>query len=189
MPASWCIAGLGNPGRNYAATRHNIGFRVLDELAARHPTGWTSRKQYDFCELSGPRWLLVKPMAYMNASGPALRQFLGYRAIEPARLLVVCDDLNLPLGKLRLRPSGSDGGHNGLKSIIGALGTDGFPRLRLGVGANPTGVDAADWVLAGFTRSQRPEVSAMVERALRGLDLLADGDLPRVMNAINQNNH
>jgi PTH1 family peptidyl-tRNA hydrolase len=189
MPASWCIAGLGNPGRSYAATRHNIGFRVLDELAAAHHAGWTARKQYDYCELPDLRFFLVKPMTYMNASGPALRQFMAYRNIEPARLLVICDDLNLPLGTLRLRSSGSDGGHNGLKSIIGSLQDDGFPRLRMGIGANPPGVDSADYVLQHFKRSEQPGVADMIERSLQGLEFLAGSDIPRSMNSINQNNH
>jgi PTH1 family peptidyl-tRNA hydrolase len=189
MSSSWCIAGLGNPGRTYAATRHNIGFRVLDALAAQQRTGWAARKQYDYCELPALGFFLVKPMAFMNASGPALRQFMSYRNLPPARLLVVCDDLNLPLGRLRLRPSGSDGGHNGLKSIIDALQDAGFPRLRLGIGANPPGVDAADYVLDTFKRSELAEVAAMIERSLRGLEFLAGSDIPRTMNIINQNNH
>jgi len=188
MPASWCIAGLGNPGRNYAANRHNIGFRVLDALATQHQARWASRKQYDYCELTDLRFLLVKPMTYMNASGQALRQFLGYRAIEPSRLLVVCDDINLPLGRLRLRPAGSDGGHNGLKSVIDALQTVEFPRLRMGIDANPPGVDSADYVLDNFKRSEQAAVADMLERTLQGLALLAGSDITRAMNSINQNN-
>ncbi len=189
MPASWCNAGLGNPGRSYAATRHNVGFRVLDGLAAAHHAGWTARRHYEYCELPDLRFFLVKPMTYMNDSGPALRQFTAYRNIEPARLLVVCDDLNLPLGTLRLRLSGSDGGHNGLKSVIAALQGAGFPRLRMGIGANPPGVDSADYVLEPFKRSEQAAVAEMVDRALQGLELLAGSDIPRTMNIINQNNH
>ncbi len=188
MPASWCIAGLGNPGRRYAGTRHNLGFRVLDMLALQHQARWVLRKQYDYCELPELGFFLVKPMSYMNDSGQALRQFTGYRAIEPSRLLVVCDDINLPLGKLRLRLSGSDGGHNGLKSIIDALQTVEFPRLRMGIGANPPGVDAANYVLDNFKRSEQAAVADMIKRAAQGLELLAGSDIPRAMNIINQNN-
>ncbi|MCU0607636.1 MAG: aminoacyl-tRNA hydrolase [Candidatus Edwardsbacteria bacterium] len=187
MAVTWCVVGLGNPGRRYAGTRHNAGFMVLDSLAADHGARWTARQLYDYCELPDPGLLLVKPATYMNDSGRAVRQFTAYRSIEPARLLVVCDDLNLPLGRLRLRAAGNDGGHNGLKSVIASLGTPAFPRLRLGVDPNPPGVDSADYVLSPFKRSQAAAVAAMVERAARGLEYLAGNGIARAMNQINQN--
>jgi peptidyl-tRNA hydrolase, PTH1 family len=189
MATSWCIAGLGNPGRSYATTRHNAGFMVLDALAAGHAARWTSRQLYDYCELPDLGFLLVKPATYMNESGRALRQFTAYRSLGPERVLVVCDDLNLPLGRLRLRAAGSDGGHNGLKSVIASLGTPAFPRLRLGVDPNPPGVDSADYVLTPFKRSEAATVAAMVERAVSGLEYLAENGITRAMNVINQNNH
>jgi len=187
VAASWCIAGLGNPGRDYAATRHNLGFRVVDELAGSHGGRWISRRAYDHCELAGLNVLLVKPMTYMNASGPALRQFLAYRNIGPDRLVVVCDDLHLPLGSLRLRAAGSDGGHNGLRSVIEAMGGGGFPRLRMGLGRNPAGVDSADYVLSPFPRPEAAAVRDMISRAANGLECLANQGLALAISAINQN--
>jgi peptidyl-tRNA hydrolase, PTH1 family len=188
MAVSWCIAGLGNPGKAYAATRHNIGFMVLDELAAGLRARWTVRKAYEYCDAPGWGSLLVKPMTYMNDSGPALRQFLAYRGLGTAQLLVICDDLNLPLGTLRLRPAGSDGGHNGLKSVIASLGSRDFARLRMGIGRNPGGVDSADYVLAPFSRSHLPDVRDMIGRAAAGVEQLAAAGMARAMNVINQNN-
>jgi PTH1 family peptidyl-tRNA hydrolase len=184
----WCIAGLGNPGRSYANTRHNTGFMALDALAARHQGRWAARKLYQVCELPALRMVLVKPVTFMNDSGRALRQVLASRGLEPAWLVVACDDLNLPLGKLRFRPAGSDGGHNGLRSVIASLGSAGFPRLRMGIGQNPPGIDSADYVLSRFSRSESAAVSDMVARAAGGLELLAASGITPAMNIINQNN-
>ncbi|MDI6739305.1 MAG: aminoacyl-tRNA hydrolase [Candidatus Edwardsbacteria bacterium] len=188
MKNMWCVAGLGNPGRAYVNTRHNAGFMALDALAARHRGGWTSRKLYDVCELPILRFVLIKPAAFMNVSGQAVRQALKYRGLEPAQLLVVCDDLNLPLGKLRFRPTGSDGGHNGLKSVIESLQTDQFARLRMGIGQNSPGLDAADYVLSKFGKSESAAVKDMIDRAAYGLECLAGSGVARTMNVINQKN-
>jgi peptidyl-tRNA hydrolase, PTH1 family len=161
---------------------------ALDALASRHHGRWTSRRLYDACDLPALQLVLVKPATFMNASGQAVRQVLAYRGWDPGRLVVVCDDLNLPLGKLRFRPSGSDGGHNGLKSVIASLGTSGFARLRMGIGQNPPGLDSADYVLSRFSRAESAAAAEMAARAADGLELLAADGVTRAMNVINQNN-
>jgi peptidyl-tRNA hydrolase, PTH1 family len=164
----WIMAGLGNPGPRYAGTRHDLGFMLADRLARAAGVSWQSEKGQ---QVAGPfrfggseAVLLVKPQDYMNLSGPPLQSLLTRQHVPLARLLVACDDINLPLGKLRLRPSGSAGGHNGLSSIIGCLGPE-FPRLRLGVGKEPSGMDRADWVLSRFKPEERAAVDEMLAKA------------------------
>ena len=164
----WIVAGLGNPGPRYAGTRHDLGFMLADRLARAAGVPWQSDKGQ---LVAGPfRFggsdpvLRGKPQDYMNLSGPPLQSIVGRQHVPLGRLLVACDDINLPLGKLRLRPSGSAGGHNGLSSIIGCLGPD-FPRLRLGVGKEPPGWDRADWVLSRFKPEERAAVDEMLAKA------------------------
>lgn len=164
----WIVAGLGNPGREYSGTRHDLGFMLVGRLAEEARVQF--RREGD-CEVAGPiafpgsaRALLVKPQLYMNRSGPPVRRCLERHGVPLERLLVACDDVNIPLGRLRLRPDGSAGGHNGLRSLIDCLG-QGFPRLRLGVGQGPDGTDRADWVLSRFEKSERGLVDDMLERA------------------------
>jgi PTH1 family peptidyl-tRNA hydrolase len=166
---TWVVAGLGNPGREYGGTRHQLGFVVVDRLASEAGVRLVSDRDADWGgpgDLAGggaPAYL-VKPLLYMNRSGPPLRHLLERLRVPPERLLVVCDDVNLPLGKLRLRPEGSSGGHNGLQSVIDCLGR-GFARLRLGVGLPGPGIDLADWVLERFPKDERAAVDDMVGRA------------------------
>lgn len=166
--SGWVVAGLGNPGARYAGTRHDLGFMLVDRLARAGGAAWRSERGADVAGPvrlgAGEPALLVKPLQYMNLSGPPLQSLLGRERVPVSRLLVACDDINLPLGKLRLRPSGSAGGHNGLSSIIGCLGTE-FARLRLGVGQEPEGVDRAAWVLSRFKPDEKAAVEAMLERA------------------------
>ena len=164
----WIVAGLGNPGRRYAGTRHDLGFALVDALARRH--GVNLAKDGD-AEISRPSKLgggdsaiLIKPLAYMNLSGPPLQRLMAKERVPPSRVLVACDDINIPLGRLRLRPEGTAGGHNGLRSIIECVG-EGFPRLRLGVGREPAGVDRADWVLSRFEPEEREIVDRMLAAA------------------------
>lgn len=162
------IAGLGNPGPQYRLTRHNLGFRVLDRLAEMLGRTFDKEKHQGLlaeAAYGGEKLLLVKPMTYMNRSGDCVAAVARNRIFAPEQLLVVVDDVNLPLGKLRLRAGGSAGGHNGLKSVIERLGSQDFHRLRMGVGDARTGRDLADHVLAKFLPEERPEVEAMVERA------------------------
>lgn len=157
------VVGLGNPGRAYAGTRHNMGFRVLDELARRAATRWHKGlfRNYWWCEINDPRpAFCCKPATYMNRSGEAVRAVMAKRGYGPDDVLVVCDDVSLPLGALRLRPGGSAGGHNGLKSIIAATGTDRFARLRLGVGQPEGGLVA--YVLSAFRPDEQPLAEKLV---------------------------
>ena len=179
----WIVAGLGNPGPRYAGTRHDLGFALITRLADEAGMSFAAGPGV---EIAGPvEWgegaaLLVRPQLYMNRSGPPLQRLLEMADLAPERLLVACDDVNMPLGRLRLRPRGSAGGHNGLKSIIGCLGDD-FPRLRMGVGAGPEDVDQADWVLGNFEESEREAVTDMLERAGRLVrDAVASGTVASV---------
>ncbi len=160
------VVGLGNPGTEYAATRHNIGFRVVDELARRWRVRlWWPRHHSKVARRRGasPVWL-VKPATYMNRSGEAVAALIAAERLTPAEILVVVDDVDLPLGTLRLRPQGGAGTHNGLRSIVERVG-EGFPRLRLGVrGQEPWG-DLAEYVLAPFAAEEEAQVAAMVARA------------------------
>lgn len=166
------VAGLGNPGAEYAATRHNFGFMVLDRLAREAGAVW---KQAGFANallvrLENGVWLL-KPLDYMNRSGVAIRAALDWFKLGPEHLLVVVDDVSLPLGQLRVRSKGSDGGHNGLGSIESSLGTQNFARLRGGVGAAEPGRDLADHVLCRFRKEEEENLENMILRALEALRL------------------
>ena len=163
------VVGLGNPGRRYAGTRHNVGFDVLDLLAERHRLEWESAP----AEALQAKWrpasvIAVKPLTFMNLSGVAIGELLRFYKIESPDLFVIVDDTNLELGRLRARPSGSAGGHNGLKSVIAALGTEEFARLRIGVGRGDGRWDLADHVLAKFEPEERDEIAeATVARSRR----------------------
>lgn len=179
------IVGLGNPGAKYHGTRHNIGFTVLDELARRGAIEFDASP----VEALVARWrarhtLLAKPLTFMNASGEAVGGLLRYFRIEPSDLLVVVDDVALPLGRLRARATGSAGGHNGLKSISAHLG-DGFPRLRIGVGRGDAQRDLADHVLARFDRDEQAEVARMTTRAADAAETFIASGIEAVMNGYN----
>jgi PTH1 family peptidyl-tRNA hydrolase len=165
------VVGLGNPGPKYAGTRHNVGFEVVEYLAmAPAVSPWRSRFQSLVAEAkeAGEAVLLVKPETFMNLSGRAVRQVLDFYKLGPADLLVVSDDIALPLGKLRARAKGSHGGQNGLRDIQQQLGTDEYPRLRVGVGS-PGGGDAADYVLGKFRPGERPTVDEAVAKAAQAV--------------------
>jgi PTH1 family peptidyl-tRNA hydrolase len=183
------IAGLGNPGDEYRESRHNAGFLVVAGLARTHAIrlaagsgGFVSGTG----RVAGQAVLLVLPQDFMNASGPPVARALGSVEAVPSDLLVVCDDIALPLGRLRLRASGSDGGHRGLRSIVQALGTEEFARLRLGVGAPAPGTDAADHVLDGFGPEERGAVTDMVSRAVGAIELLLARGIGEAMNVYNR---
>lgn len=168
MPLEFVIAGLGNPGPRYVSTRHNLGFRVLETLAATRRGRETPVRKARAVKvrLGGSHGLLVEPQTYMNLSGDALGPIMFEESLPTSRLLVICDDIALPLGQIRLRASGTDGGHNGLKSIIERLNTLDFPRLRMGVGPVPPRVDAAEFVLAEFLPEEEAAVEAMIKEAV-----------------------
>src|SRR5438552_6510577 len=167
------VVGLGNPGARYEATRHNVGFDVLDTLAESPDAGrFQSRFHAQVCELfvDGEKIILVKPETFMNLSGRSVRQAVDFYQTDLADLLVVCDDINLPLGKLRIRPRGTHGGHNGLRDIQNHLGTTEYPRLRIGVGAPPE-EEAIDHVLSRFRPSERPVITEAIEQAAQAVVL------------------
>jgi PTH1 family peptidyl-tRNA hydrolase len=179
------IVGLGNPGREYAGTRHNIGFDVLDEVARRWQVQLRPWKSVADVAVVGTRGVvLVEPQTYMNLSGDAVSRIAAFHKLEPTDVLVVVDEVQLPLGRLRVRRSGSAGGHNGLKSIIQHIGAE-FPRLRVGVGRGDPTWDLADHVLAKFGRAERDAVADVVGRAADAVELFADEGLEVVMNRFN----
>ena len=165
----WLLVGLGNPGDKYDNTRHNVGFAAIDQLAEelRVPVQKLKyRALTQTVELGGAKVLLMKPITYMNLSGEAVGQAARFYKIPPERVLVFSDDVSLPVGKLRIRRSGSAGGHNGLKSIIQHLGTEAFPRIKIGVGGKPhPDYDMADWVLGKFPPEDSKLIDQMVQKA------------------------
>jgi len=178
------IFGLGNPTRRYVATRHNAGFMVLDALAVRlrcrfrmFPDREVARRQF-----AGDDLVLVKPLLYMNESGGVVRKQLERK---PDKLLVVCDDMALPFGRLRLRPQGSDGGHNGLGSIISHLGRSDFPRLRVGIDAPARSSDGIDYVLEPFPEEQAAMLPEILERAADACLTVVTGGLELAMSRFN----
>lgn len=183
------VAGLGNPGRQYAGTRHNVGFDVIDELVRRHQVGFEAAPADAMMgkwRAAGDVVLLVKPLTFMNLSGVAIGQLLRYFKIDVADLLVICDDVNLPLGRLRVRGSGSEGGHNGLRSMAQQLGTVEYARLRVGVGRGDTRRDLADHVLGGFSAEEQPGVAGAVTRAADAAEMFVSDGLAKVMNTFNR---
>ena len=180
------IVGLGNPGREYAGTRHNIGFDVVDAVARRWGVQlkpWRSVANVVTVSLRGA--VLVEPQTFMNLSGDAVSRIAAFHKLTPADVLVVVDEVQLPLGRLRVRRSGSAGGHNGLKSIIQHLGVE-FPRLRIGVGRGDQTRDLADHVLSRFGRDEREAVEDAVTRAADAVELFVEQDVEAAMSRFNQ---
>ena len=165
----WMLVGLGNPGSQYEKTRHNTGFQALDALAKTLGASVTREKfqaHYALADYHGQKLLLLEPQTYMNASGLAVRQAADYYHIPPERIVVLFDDISLPIGRIRVRHEGSAGGHNGIKSIISSLGTEVFPRVKIGVGAKPhPDYDLADWVLSAVSKDEQPAYRDAVSRA------------------------
>ena len=185
----WLVVGLGNPGPKYEWTRHNMGFLVIDELAEREsiPVQRLKFKALTNTAVIGGRSvLLIKPTTYMNLSGEAVGQAARFYKIPPERVLVISDDVALPQGKLRVRRSGSAGGHNGLKNIIAHLGSDQFPRVKVGVGGKPhPDSDMADWVLSPFTGQDRKAMEEAISRAADAVTLLLDQGVDQAMAKFN----
>jgi PTH1 family peptidyl-tRNA hydrolase len=190
MNARSLIVGLGNPGKQYEHTRHNVGFMVVEALAEKHRVALRAGKgEYLISDIlrldhGGEELVLLKPLTYMNNSGLAVRHALDYYKFDAARLLVVSDDFQLPLGKLRLRAKGSEGGHNGLRSIIDHLGTQEFARLRLGIGEADS-ANAADYVLSPFAKSEQEELAALIQQAAEAVCDVARHGLQYAMNKYN----
>ena len=192
------IVGLGNPGREYAGTRHNIGFEVIDRLAGR--LGWAfdfdrfARSNFDGLTMDGvatlpsgksEKLLLLKHVTYMNVSGRSVQAAKAFYRLENDDLMIVLDDLALPCGKIRLRPGGSTGGHNGLRDIERALGTGNYPRLRLGIDPPPPRVPGKDYVLGKFSEEQRGRIDAAIDRSAEALLMWAEQGIASAMNRFN----
>lgn len=185
----WMIVGLGNPGREYEATRHNVGFRVTDLLAQRLHVRIDRLKFRALTrqtELGGKKVLLVQPQTFMNLSGAAVSALATYYHIPPQRVLVIFDDISLPPGRIRIRRDGSAGGHNGIKSIIQSLGTDQFPRIKIGVGAKPhPDYDLADWVLSKFSRQEEQALEPALLHGAEAAEMILTDGLEKAASAYN----
>jgi len=177
---SWIVVFLGNPGPKYAGTRHNVGFMTADKCE-KHTGARISRSRFkaltDQIKLGDEGVLLMKPQTYMNLSGDAVAEAARFYKVPSERVIVISDDVSLPVGKLRIRAKGSAGGHNGLKSIIARLGGDNFPRIKIGVGAPPhPDYDMADWVLGSFKNQDAEDIDAAVDKAWKAVEnLIAEG--------------
>ena len=184
------IAGLGNPDKQYERTRHNVGFDVLDRLADRYDISVDVRKHRAFIGkgiIEGEKVILARPQTYMNLSGESIKSLVDYYKIDAEHeLLVIYDDINLGVGQLRIREKGSAGGHNGIKNIIACLGTQVFPRIRVGVGEKPPGYDLADYVLGHFTRAEREQMDEGYDNAVQAAGLILSGRIGDAMNEYNR---
>lgn len=187
MP-KYLIVGLGNPGRDYTYNRHNVGFMAVSRLAAKHNTAFT-RKQgkalVTTFKFDDKQIILAKPQTYMNLSGEAVQALVKFYAIELAQLLICYDDLDLPVGSLRIRPDGGPGGQNGVKSIIKQLGTQNFPRLRLGIGRPPGRMDPAAYVLQDFKGPDAEIMDTTLNKAVEAIETFIKQGLNQAMNMFN----
>lgn len=184
------IAGLGNPKKEYDNTRHNIGFAMIDALADKYQISVMDIKHKGMTGkgiINGQKVILVKPLTFMNLSGECIRALTDYYKIDPeTELIVVSDDISLPPGQIRVRKKGSAGGHNGLKNIIQHLGTEGFQRIRLGVGEKPKGYDLADYVLGHFSKEEQPMMKEGIDKAIQAAEMMLAGETDQAMNEFNR---
>lgn len=184
------IVGLGNPTKQYEGTRHNVGFDVIDRLADRYQIDVNIRKSRAFVgkgRVEGQAVILVKPQTYMNLSGESVRSLVDFYKIDVEQeLIIIYDDVNLDVGQIRIRERGSAGGHNGIKSIIAHLGTQEFPRVRVGVGKKPQGYDLADYVLGHFPKSERIDMETGYTNSVKSIELIVSGESDRAMNLFNK---
>jgi len=185
----WLVVGLGNPGDEYAAARHNAGYMLVERLARAWGVelrGRLFKARTAVARRGGQDILLALPKTFMNLSGLSVRAAMSGRAVTPKRLVVVYDDLDIPLGEIRVRKKGRPGTHKGMISIVREIGTDEFPRIRVGIGPLPAGRDAADFVLEPFRRDERGLVEESLERAGEALDMILDGRIERAMTRFNR---
>mgnify|MGYP002801004150 FL=1 len=185
----YLIAGLGNPGRKYERTKHNVGFDVIDYVTDRHRIPFSGIQFQAECGkgiIAGQKVMLAEPLTYMNLSGEAVAALVNYYKLDPEEeLIVIYDDISLDPGQIRVRKKGSAGGHNGIKNIIACLGTDKFKRIRVGIGAKPDRWDLADYVLAPFTPENREKIEDAIKDAADALELILSGDMDQAMNRYN----
>ena len=189
QPIDWLVVGLGNPGKKYENIRHNTGFRVMDALCSRHSVRCDRSKFHALtgeAVLGGHRCLLMKPQTFMNASGDAVAEAADFYKIPPEHVLVIFDDISLPVGALRIRPKGSAGGQNGVKSIITMMGSEQFPRIKVGVGAKPhPDYDLAKWVLSRFSSDEQKALDSVLDHAADMARLIVSGRMDEAMNGYN----
>lgn len=188
-PVEWLVVGLGNPGTKYDGTRHNIGFEAIDQLADEVGVRIDRLRFQALCGdamIGEQRALLMKPSTYMNLSGQSVLEAMQFYKVSPERVLVICDDIAQPVGRLRIRREGSDGGHNGLKNIIYLCGSNRFPRIRIGVGAKPhPSYDLADWVLGRFDREEAGILMDLLKIIPDACSLVVMGKIDQAMNLYN----
>jgi PTH1 family peptidyl-tRNA hydrolase len=190
MENLYLIAGLGNPGRQYAGTRHNIGFMLVEQLASRWRASWALEKKFSSrlarLDCGQQKIILCQPQTFMNASGDAVAALAGFYQLPPAQMLVVVDDADLPLGQIRLRPEGSSGGHHGLESVERQLATRVYPRLRLGIGRREAdGRQITDYVLGRFAGTERETVEEVLSRACQQVECWTSAGIKEAMNLFN----
>ena len=188
-PVEFLVAGLGNPGKQYEGTRHNAGFAALEALAEKLDVRVDRIRFKSFCgegRIGDKKVLLLMPQTFMNLSGEAVREAMQFYKIPPERTIIVFDDISLEPGKLRIRRKGSDGGHNGIKSIIYLSGSDMFPRIKMGVGAKPhPDYNLADWVLGHFKKEQAEALETAMDNAVSSIELMVGGKMNEAMNKFN----
>lgn len=186
----YIIAGLGNPTAQYAGTRHNVGFDVIDALADQYNITVDGKKNRALIGkgiIEGQKVILVKPQTFMNLSGESIRGLVDYYKVDPeTEFLVIYDDVSLDVGQLRIRKKGSAGGHNGIKNIISHLGTDVFARIKVGVGEKPKGYDLADYVLGHFSKAEREMMNEGYQNAIKAIRLILEGEMDAAMNEYNR---
>ena len=182
------IVGLGNPGVNYAGTRHNVGFSAIVNLSDRYGISVDTKKHKALIGkgvIAGEKVILAMPQTYMNLSGESVRELFDYYKCEPSDVIVIYDDISLDVGRLRVRAKGSAGGHNGMKNIIQHLGTDAFPRVRIGIGEKPPRMDLADYVLSRFSSEEQPVIRDCVDTAREAVETLLAKGVDAAMNQFN----
>ena len=186
----YIIAGLGNPDRQYEGTRHNVGFEVIDTIASKYNIAVDTKKHRAFIGkgvIGGQKVILAKPQTYMNLSGESIISLVEYYKIdEEQELIVIYDDVSLGVGQLRIRAKGSAGGHNGIKNIISHLGSEVFPRIKVGVGEKPPKYDLADYVLGHFTKAEHELMEAGYENAVHAVEMIISGEIQAAMNEYNR---
>ncbi len=188
---SWLVAGLGNPGPDYKRTRHNIGFLVLDELASQSGNSLNQKKfnaEFGHSRLADDKVILAKPMSFMNRSGIPVQNLSAYFKVDPDRIIIIHDDIDLEFGCIKIKDSGGHGGHNGIRSIISALGKNEFIRIRIGVGRPATGRDVSDFVLGNFSDSEYKELETINHAAFEAISTIIMGSATKAMNKYNKKN-
>ena len=185
----YVIAGLGNPGREYEGTRHNVGFMTLDALADKYNIDVREKAFKGLIGkgmIEGNKVILVKPQTYMNLSGECIRQVMDYYKVDPSEFIVIYDDISLEPGQLRIRLKGSAGGHNGIKNIIAMTGTENFKRIKVGVGEKPAGWDLADHVLGRMSEEDRAAFEEAVKESVKATEMILEDEIDQAMNDFNR---